>query len=135
MTGVSCAMAGGLRFNGSATVTVGYYNNSGGAFENYGYTSGLAGSVTPSTWSTTGRTFTQLTWTSDYSGSGVDFVAFVVQGAFPNSGWTTLSIGGIDFTRSSASYSLDAVTTSWFWFTSSNPYGYTVGATKALVWS
>lgn len=134
MTGVSCVMAGGLRFNGSATVTVGYYNDSGSSFELFGYAGLLAGSVTPSTWSTTGRAFNQLCWYNDY-GSGLQFVVFVVDGTFPNSGWTSLSIDGTDFTRASASYSLNSTNTTWIWITATNPYGYTTGATKALVWS
>ncbi len=135
MTGVMCALAGsgGVAYTGSATVTVGQYVEPSGLFTTWGFSGALAGSVTPTTWAGTGGNFVQLNWFD----SANDFVSFVVVGVFPNEGWTTMTVGGVPFTRTSANYSNDGTNTQWLWITPSppNPYGYTVGATRAVVWS
>ena len=130
MTGILCALAGsgGSPYTGSATVTVGRYVDA--SFTLWGLLSGVAGSVTPTTWASTGATFGQLCWFD----AGVDFVSFLVNGVFPNEGWTTMTVGGVPFTRASANYSVDTNTT-WTWFTASNPFGTTIGATRAIIWS
>lgn len=131
MTGVTCALAGasGNIYQGSATVTVGQYVDP--SFTIWGFVGFLAGSVTPTTWANTGANFTQLCWYD----SGVDFVIIQVSGTSPNEGWETMTVGGVPFTRASASYSADGTNTSWTWLTASNPYGTSVGATKAIIWS
>jgi hypothetical protein len=130
MTGITCALAGsgGSIYSGSATVTVGQYVDV--SFTIWGYANVLAGSVTPATWGGTGGNFLQLCWFD----AGVDFVSFKVNGVFPNEGWTTMTIGGVPFTRASGSYSNDGVDTTWTWITT-NPFGTTVSATRAIVWS
>ena len=69
--------------------------------------------------------------------SGVQYnVTFYVDGYAPNAGWTTLTIAGYTYQRADASYSYDGTQTSWSWATTStNPFGTTVGATKAVSWS
>ena len=56
-----------------------------------------------------------------------------------NSGWTTMNVAGVNFTRSSATFSNsnDATVgqTIWSWTTSSNPFGTTVGATKVVTFT
>lgn len=133
MTGITCALAGsgGVVYTGSATVTVGQYIEPSFLFTTWGYSGVLAGSVTPAKWAGTGANFLQLNWYD----SSTDFVAFVVQGVFPNEGWATMTVGGVPFTRASANYSNDGTNTQWIWITPSNPYGYTVGATRTVVWS
>jgi len=130
MTGITCALAGsgGSIYTGSATVTVGQYVDA--SFTIWGYANVLAGSVTPTTWANTGGFIGQLCWFD----AGVDFVTFKVNAVFPNEGWTTMTIGGVPFTRASASYSNDGTDTTWTWITT-NPFGTTIGATRAIIWS
>jgi hypothetical protein len=130
MTGIMCALAGGSGiYSGFATVTVGQYVDV--SFTVWGYSSGLAGSVSPATWAGTGATIEQLGWFD----AGVDFVALRVDAGFPNEGWTTMTVDGVPFTRVSASYATDSTYTIWNWITASNPFGTTIGATKAVTWS
>jgi hypothetical protein len=132
MTGITCALAGsgGSIYVGSTTVTVGSYTDPG-SFTIYGYVDFLAGNATPTKWAGTGGNFVQLCWYD----SGVDFVAFAVEGVFPNEGWTTMTVGGVPFTRTSGNYSTNGTSTTWTWLTASNPYGTTIGATRAITWS
>lgn len=138
MTGVIAALAGSgriIEYTGSATVTVGYYNI-GGTIDYWGYLATVpTGSVTPSEWASSGLTFRNLNYVND--NAGTTLVVFSVAGYAPNSGWTTLNIAGSNFTRSSASYAYNSGDnfTQWYWTSASNPYGTTVGATKALTWS
>lgn len=140
MTGVLCAMAGRsivVDYTGSATVTVGYTNVTGPGVNivYYGFFEGSFGSVTPTVWGTTGQTFRILDFLDN--NAGTKLVVFAVNGYAPNSGWTNLDIAGTNFTRSSAvyAYNSDENFSQWYWTVSSNPYGTTVGATKALTWS
>lgn len=142
MTGVICALAGSggvVDYTGSATVTVGYYNLSGGGLniDYWGFAESIPfGSVTPSTWASSGLTFRVLDYIQDNNFTA-KLVVFAVNGYAPNSGWTTLNIAGTNFTRSTATYGYDSGNnyTQWYWTSATNPYGTTVGATKALTWS
>jgi len=133
MTGIMCALAGsgGSPYTGSATVTVGSYTDPSVPYTYWGFTTALGGSVAPATWASTGANFTQLAWFD----ASVDFVSFVVAGVFPNEGWETMTVGGVPFTRTSANYSTNGTNTVWNWFSFSNPYGTTIGATREVVWS
>jgi len=130
MTGITCALAGasGSIYAGSATVTVGQYIDA--SYTIWGYANALAGSVVPATWANTGANFTQLCWFD----AGVDFVTLKIIGVFPNEGWTTMSVGGVPFTRASANYSNDGTNSTWTWI-AANPFGTTIGATRAVIWS
>ena len=138
MTGVIAALAGSGRivdYTGSATVTVGYYNI-GGTIDYWGFIESPAtGSVAPSSWATSGLTFRNLNYVND--NAGTTLVVFSVNGFAPNSGWSTLSVAGSNYSRSSASYAYNSGDnfTQWYWTAASNPYGTTVGATKALSWT
>ncbi len=59
-----------------------------------------------------------------------------IVGSHPNSGWTTMTIDGVAFNRTAASYSSGS-TTSWSWTsaTTTSPFGSTVGATKQVVFT
>ena len=133
MTGITCALAGasGSIYQGSATVTVGQRVDA--SYTIWGYANVLAGSVAPATWANTGATFEQLCW-FDAAGD-VNFVTINVNGIFPNEGWTTMTVGGVPFLRTAASYSTDATRTTWNWIYVPNPYGTTIGATKVVTWS
>lgn len=141
MSGILCAPTGGVvDYTGSATVTVGYTNVSGPGFniDYWGFADnpgGTFGSVTPATWASSGMTFRILDYLNNNAGTAL--VVFAVNGYAPNSGWTNLNIAGTNFTRSTAvyAYNSDDNFTQWYWTSATNPYGTTIGATKALTWS
>lgn len=135
MTGVTCALAGGRSIYAAATVTVGYYN--GGSFYIYGFNDGVMGSISPTTWGTTGLPFSYVSWWTDPA--VYTAVHFRVTGTAPNSGWETITIAGSSFSRSAASYAVSGGTTEWVWSGGvgaiPNPFGTVVGATKAVTWA
>lgn len=140
MSGVLCAQTGGYpNFTGSATITVGFLSL--GAPTNidfYGWLgSGFPPSaISPSTWADSGLTIGNLDYRYFYN-TGAESVVFTVDGYAPNAGWTTLTIAGANYTRSAASYGYNGSSTTWVWNAAStgNPFGTTVGATKAVSWS
>lgn len=118
------------------TVTVGYtaagqYNPALAGFYNLG--SGVTmGSVSDGTCNfKSGYTYRRLQWTS------AQHVFFALNGVHANSGWTTMSIAGTNFSRTSASFQvIDSTETRWTWTSiSTNPFGTTVGATKSVVFT
>jgi len=129
------------------TVTVGYraaqlYVNSG-----YGsFTSGLGttgnrdiGSMSDGTFNPKSNMYIRGLW---YSTSGSGMVIFSLRSlttTVANSGWTTMNVAGVNFTRSSATFSnIDNASigaTNWSWTTSSNPFGTTVNATKVVTFT
>lgn len=133
MTGIMCALAGvgGSIYAGSAVVTTGVYDN--GVDIVSGFASGIVGSVSPTTWANTGRSFTGL-YHYNYTDIELIGVVFSISGSAPNSGWTTMTVNGVVFTRASASYSMDGSTTRWEWPGVSSPFG-GFGATRTVVWS
>lgn len=137
MTGITCALvgSGGSLYSGAATVTVGYYN--GGSFDVYGFNSGVMGSISPTTWASTGLPFHYVSWWNNPS--AYTLISFAVTGTAPNSDWETININGTPFSRSAASYSVSGGRTTWDWLGGigaiPNPFGTVVGATKAVVWS
>lgn len=138
MTGIMCALvgAGGSKYAGSTTVTVGiYYDpNPDFSFVFYGFGSTSGGAVSPSTWSATGLTINDLKYVYVYT-SGNQWINFQVVGLAPNSGWTTMTVDGTALNRVDASYSYDGVNTTWTWFGASNSFGTAVGATKVVTWA
>ena len=133
MTGVLCAIAGsgGSIYAGSATVTVGTYSP-GSSTNYYGFVNILGGSISPVNWSNSGLPFYFLYWSTN------NFIVFEVTGLAPNSGWSTMNIAGTDYSRSTASYSYSSSNnrTQWLWTSiTANPFGTTIGATKAAAWS
>lgn len=135
MTGVIAVLAGSASlYTGSATVTVGYLDNGSNAFY-YGYASNISmGSIAPATWAGSNLPFYILQYINAY-GFGTTSVQFSVTGNTPNSGWETMDIAGTTYSRSAASYSYNGSTTTWIWNAPSNPFGTTIGATKAVTWS
>ena len=143
MSGVLCATLGGFpNCLGSATVTVGYLslgtypnNIDFWGFPNLG---SFPGSVSPTTWADTGLPIVDFDYRFNYSNNS-QFVVFIVDGYAPNAGWTTLTIDGINYSRSVATYGygLSGIQTFWSWDASGtgNPFGYGIGATKAVSWS
>ena len=63
-------------------------------------------------------------------------ILLTVSGAVANSGFTTMTIAGTAYSRASASFFANGTTsTNWTWTTTTNPFGTTVGATKAVVFT
>jgi len=58
-------------------------------------------------------------------------VQFSTDGTHSNSGWDTMDVGGVTYTRSSASFTSS---NTWFWATTTNPFGTTVGADILVEW-
>lgn len=79
-----------------------------------------------------------------YSGAIINYIRNLngstnmlqIQGNRANSGWTTMTIGGVDFARADASYnySSSADYTSWTWTSGSNPFGTTDGVEVTVTW-
>jgi hypothetical protein len=108
-------------------------------WDNFGYTdynSGGMGTLSDNTVDVISGAprVVQLYW-DNFSNATGD-VWFALDGLLANSGWTTLTIGGVSFSRASATYAQVDYTanddyTRWGW-SQSNPFGTTVGATKTV---
>ena len=76
-----------------------------------------------------------------YSGAAINAIThstligmyFEVSGNQPNSGWTKMTIDGVDYMRTSASYTYNGSVSSWTW-AASNPFG-GAGTTKVVTFS
>lgn len=129
------------------TVTVGYqavqqYLNSG-----YGsFTTGLGttanrdvGSISDGTFNPKSNMYIRGLWYSTSGSGAVIFALRSLNTTVANSGWTTMNVAGVNFTRSSATFqnTNDATSgqTLWSWPTSSNPFGTTVNATKVVTFT
>jgi len=129
------------------TVTVGFqavqqYSNSG-----YGsFTTGPAtnvnrdvGSMSDGTFNPKSNMYIRGIHFSTVGNGAVVFALRSLNTTVANSGWTTMNIAGVNFTRSSASFTNtnNATTgqTQWSWATSSNPFGTAVGATKVVTFT
>jgi hypothetical protein len=132
MTGIMCALAGtgGLRYAGTATVTVGLLSIP--PFSSYGFGAGGQGSITPTTWANSGLDVAELK--DVYSSGAFAFLTFEVAGSAPNSGWETMTVGGTTINRADASYSNNGTRTQWTWG-GSPLFGTTVGATRSVEWA
>lgn len=140
MTGFLSVLAGGNRsiLTGTATVTVGTATPTAGAiYYGFGGPSSFSfGSISPANWAGSGllvEVLSHVTLSAPFSPATQ--LNFRVTGLAPNYGWETLSIGGTPFSRSSASYSYDGTYSSWAFPGAANPFGTTIGATKAIIWS
>lgn len=138
MTGVIAVIAsGGIpNYKGSATVTVGTFSVPG-SLTRYGAEPTDYGSISPANWADSGLPISGLFYSIvTFSPPTTYFVVFRATGYAPNMGWDTHTVDGNTYPRTSASYSFDGTFTTWVWSTTStNPYGTTIGATKAVSWS
>ena len=141
MSGILCAQMGGLpNYLGSATLTVGYYVIGSPPtdiiFWGWLNLGPNPGAISPSTWADSGLVIDDLDYRY-FSDSGGSRVVFGVTGYAPNAGWLKMSIGGVDYNRSAATYTYNGTSSTWAWDASGtgNPMGTTIGATKAVVWS
>jgi hypothetical protein len=133
MTGILCALAGGgggSIYLGSAVVTVGYI--AGGGFYSFGQGAGQ-GSIDPPTWANSGLTVSEIK--DVYFNFNPIYLAFIVSGSAPNSGWETLTVGSTTLNRADASYANNGTSTSWTFNGAPTVFGTTVGDTRTVVWA
>lgn len=121
----------------SQTVTVGQYTVSfyGQTTNVYGYYfNGLRGSISDGTCNfKSGNTYRNLYWTTT---SGGRTILTVNQANSGNSGFTTMSVNGTNFSRTSAAFTQNSTQTQWLWTSpSTNGFGTSVGATKSVVFT
>lgn len=130
----------------SKTLTVGYINNDqptefpiqGWTDRTYGFTYSVGSmsstkSILYSGWD--GLDITELYYNYTSLGGGLSFLTLSISNA-PNSGWSTLTVNGYNYPRSSASYGSGT----WSWDTEVvnpgiNPFGTTEGAVITVSWS
>lgn len=118
------------------TVTVGNFDD-GLTISLWGYGGVLAGSINDGTSNIySGASISGLYWSSNATAPPfpLNAVWFTVGSLVSNSGWTTMSINGSNFNRSSANYTQTDTSTSWQWATDTNPFGTTPGATRTVTW-
>tara|TARA_R110002074_G_scaffold142757_1_gene289417 strand:+ start:1290 stop:1847 length:558 start_codon:yes stop_codon:yes gene_type:complete len=115
-------------------VTVGTYVTSGYITvtqHGFGTTPGSYGSVSDGTLAVVGNKTIEI-----LSGNNLNQVNLRVTGSASNSGWTTMNVAGTNFSRSSATYTNASSSTTWLWSgVSPNPFGTTVGASKAVTFT
>lgn len=119
------------------TVTVGLYQVTfyGQTTSIYGYYfNGVRGSISDGTCNfKSGNTYKNLYWTTTGGGRTV---LTINQGNAGNSGFTTMSVNGTNFSRTSASFTQNSSQTQWLWTSpTTNGFGTTVGATKSVVFT
>ncbi|WP_370060194.1 hypothetical protein [Neptunomonas phycophila] len=122
------------------TVTVGYYTVTfyGSTTYMYGDTPSVShGSISDGTanWAG-GKTYKQLYYSFNNFNT-TKGVSMALIGNQANSGFTTMTINGVNFARSSATYSYISSSnqSNWFWQYSTNVFGTTVGATKTVTFT
>lgn len=112
MSGILAALAGG---SGGRQLTVG-----ASGLVTYGFASALSiGSLTPDDFLE--ANIIELAWTANT-------VIMEVDAVVANSGWTSVSINGTVFLRTSATYTNPSGLSAWQWTgVSTNPFGTTAG--------
>ena len=128
MSGIQMALLGAGGTLDIQTVTVGDYVDKYGSLT--GYLSGSMGSISDGTFNPTGGTTISGLY-YDVNGSSLGFNL----GASPisNAGWTTMTLNGTAFTRSSASFVSSGGSTSWTWSSVvSNPFPAAPNTTTAV---
>lgn len=119
------------------TVTVGLYSITvyGNTSNTRGFSAGLTGSISDGTCNfKSGATIEYLAY-SDQNGNTAKQVQFRLNGNHSNSGFTTMSVAGTNYARTSASYVYTGGKSYWTWSSSTNPFGTTSGATKVVTFS
>ena len=120
------------------TVTVGTASSGTLTWWGYNGTSFAHGSVSDGTSNMySGSSYAAIDSFTDSSVGGYGYTTLLyVVGSHANSGWTTMTIDGVAFNRTAASFT-QASTTSWTWTsaTTNSPFGSTIGATKQVVFT
>lgn len=119
------------------TVTVGNFDD-GLTVSLWGYVSTLGtGSISDGTSNIySGASIAFIYWVTDGSQPPFPYqaVQFGIDGIYSNSGWTTMTINGTNFNRTSAIFTQTGTQTYWAWSTSTNVFGTTPGATRTVTW-
>jgi len=127
------------------TVTVGYLTPSQYTPGGYGLTAGdifssirphTAGSISDGTFNIKNNaSIGDLHWNNN--SNQVRFLINTGNATVTNSGFTTMTVNGVAFARSAATFATNITsgTTQWYWSSSTNPFGTTIGATKSVVFS
>lgn len=119
------------------TVTVGLYQVTyyGVTTSIYGYYfNGFRGSISDGTCNfKSGHAYKNIYWTST---SGGRTVLTIDEGYLGNSGFTTMSVAGTNFTRTSAAFSQNSNQTQWLWSSpTTNGFGTTTGVNKTVTFT
>lgn len=126
------------------TVTVGEYisgtnsNIRGYGFGSFTQTGGSISDGTSNMFSN--ASYVHIDTLADISNGQGWIVQLGIDGTHPNSGWTTMTIGGVAFDRADISFHLqNSGITQWTWADAprpqTNPFGTTAGATKQVVFT
>lgn len=120
------------------TVTVGVFSMTlyGNTSNTRGYHGDLnVGSISDGTCNfKSGATIGYLAY-YDQNGTTNKQVQFRLNGNHSNSGFTTMSVAGTNYARTSATYVYSGGNSHWTWSSSTNPFGTTSGATKVVTFS
>ena len=113
------------------TVTVGTFSFKG--FDQYGFSTLLGyGSIADGTFGfISDAPIEVLAW------ANTNNLTFRITGVYPNSGWTKLTINGVDFLRAVGSHSTGTSPnfSHWDWSGASNVFGTTIGASVPAVFT
>lgn len=112
-----------------ATMTVGTSGSGAYGFKN---TSGF-GSMSPnSLFAPKGNAqIFEFNWNNTFNAMNFYIAA---TGFGTNDGWSMVDIAGVQFLRSAATFTPDSGSALWQWSVATNPFGTTVGATRAIKW-
>lgn len=132
MAVMGAAAGGGGPVTETQTVTVGNFTFKG--ISSWGFNRTVFGSINDGTFGFISEAqINVLVWTNADNG-----VAFTLAGNRANSGWTKMTISGVDYTRASATYSYDSGgdATQWRWLApGTNPFGTTIGVDVSAVFT
>ena len=110
------------------TVIIGSRSTYGYVSTGYKSTGAATGSITDGT----SNVYSGAAINDIYHLGTLNRLYFTLAGSRTNSGWTTMKINGISFTRASASFTTSSTTT-WYWSSvSSHPFG--SSGTRAVTW-
>jgi hypothetical protein len=112
MTGVLCAIVGtsGSGVLDTEDITVDTFTD-GMSFEIRGFASGVMGSIVDGLFAPkSGATITNF-----YYDVPSQVLIFSLSGTYTNAGWTTVTVGTTDFTRSAAAFTTPGGNTQWEW--------------------
>ena len=112
------------------TVTVGNFSFKGS--DNYGFIAGGWGSITDGTFGFISNAPIEiLNW------SNSNTLTFQITGIYANSGWTKVTIDGVDFLRTAATFSTGSSPnySDWTWSGATNVFGTTIGASVPVVFT
>lgn len=123
----------------SKFVDVGFFNPSPGKFPGqYGFGAG-AGTLSDTANGSSNTDISGIYSSTDCvtcvwfdgGGSSTAGVQFQTDGSHSNSGWDSMTVGTTTYDRTDASFTSN---NTWFWATTTNPFGTTTGADIAVTW-